>query len=91
MKYTALIIKMRRHYSQIDSKTGNEILLSEVSYNEACCWLAGTLEAYGYEVRNTAVTTKPFPLTVITTNSIKVGALGRTFFYDEERGYLLGE
>ena len=82
---------MRRHYSQIDSVTGYDLLLSEVTYNEACCWLNGVLEMSNYEVRGTAEMTKPRRLTVIKTCAIKNGAIGREFYYDEERGYLLGE
>lgn len=82
---------MRRHYSQIDSKTGYDMLVSEVSYNEACCWLNGILEMSGYEVRSISEISKPVKLTVIKTCAIKNGAIGREFYYDEERGYLLGE
>lgn len=72
-----------------DSKTGYEMILSECSYNMAMNYLADRLSEVGYEIRNIAITKDG--IKVITTNSIKVGVIGRTFYYDEGRGYLLGE
>lgn len=82
---------MRRHYSQRDTKTGYEMILSEVSYNRAMFWLQEELKRHNYTIRSTAQMHKPFELTVVTTNTIRTGALGRMFYYDGDRGYLLGE
>lgn len=63
-----------------DSVTGMEMLLSECSYNSACYWLAskGFKDYDKFECSGDRVSitfTKPS---------------NRTFVYDEERGYLLG-
>lgn len=72
-----------------DSKTGLSMVLSEVSYNMACDWLERVLKKYGrviWKVENY----EGDGLTHIWTGEC-YGNLGRMFYYDEERGYLLGE
>ena len=79
---------MRRHYNSIDNITNCELLLSEASYNMACDWLQKWFDKWGWEVRSAKQTTyKGISVTEI------VGGCKqrvRSFFYDEERGYLLG-
>ena len=65
-----------------DSKTGYEMILSECSYNMAMDWLENKIKELGHTPNIECK--KEGDLMVITTS-------GRTFFYDEERGYLLGE
>lgn len=65
-----------------DSKTGYEMILSECSYNMAMNWLEGKIKKLGH-IPNIECK-KEGDLIVVETS-------GRTFFYDEERGYLLGE
>ena len=74
-----------------DDKTGYEMILSECSYNEACMWLENELSKYGSEIYRTEKHTNGLMY-------IWTGIFGRSsciakrmFFYDEERGYLLGE
>ena len=86
-----------------DDKTGYSVVLSECSYNMACDWLSRELGKYNYEIVEIARRIKD-NLLVITTESTRLdfdvdvmldgpihGSKGRTFYYDEERGYLLGE
>lgn len=80
---------MRRHYSTKDDKTGRELILSECSYNFACHWLDGFLRKLGYEVKG-AIHCDGEDITVIMTQNSE-GVQGRSYFYDEVRGYLLGE
>ena len=78
--------------SCIDNKTGYQMILSECTYNMACDWLEKELAKTGYEIggvscnRETGFTElysgKP------TKDSLN---LKRKYFYDEQRGYLLGE
>lgn len=87
---------MRRHFSTIDSKTKHELILSECSYNQAMDWLSRTLAEYGSEINRTE--THINGLVYIWTGIYTRDVWGRTtcaarrmFFYDEARGYLLGE
>ena len=72
-----------------DSKTGYEMILSECSYNMAMDWLSKELAKYGYEISRTEVHIDG--LIYIWSNHVRSGALCRMYYYDEERGYLLGE
>lgn len=79
-----------------DDKTGYEMILSECSYNEACMWLENELSKYGSEIYRTEKHTNG--LMYIWTGIYRLDKFGkssciakRMFFYDEERGYLLGE
>lgn len=74
-----------------DSKAGYEMILSECSYNMAMYWLERELDKYNVVIRYTEKTNYPCNLTIIGTETKNVGAIMRTFYYDEERGYLLGE
>lgn len=70
-----------------DNKTGYSMILSECSYNMAMDWLEKELAKKDYGV--SATYTMENGLIAIFTG---VGMCsGRTFYYDEERGYLLGE
>lgn len=75
-----------------DSKTGLEMVLSEVSYNVACDYLMQIM--YNREIYRTEANTK-IGLTEIWTGEwiqdIHSYRNIRKFYYDEERGYLLGE
>ncbi len=66
--------------SCIDNQTRREMILSETSFNEACIWLEKTVG-------------KIFSVVSIGKNRLKIICEGcnRIFFYDEDRGYLLGE
>ena len=77
---------MRRHYNSIDNITNCELLLSEASYNMACDWLDKQCNGEIIEAKQT--TYKGRNVTKITAGN---GQWVRSFFYDEERGYLLGE
>lgn len=71
-----------------DNKTGYQMILSECSYNMAMDWLErkclkngctfSTVQTYVYNLVAVAV---------LDRNGVPV----RIFYYDEERGYLLGE
>lgn len=85
-----------------DSKTGYEMILSECSYNMACNWLQLVLEKSDYSISGTSPYSKGLIAIFTERTSIDTGDLedddmpigmysGRTYFYDEERGYLLGE
>lgn len=71
---------MRRHYSTIDSLTRHELILSEASYNMACSFL----ESMGL-ICDTVKTLS------LSTTELTFSNTERKFWYDEERGYLLGE
>lgn len=67
-----------------DSVTGYAMVLSETSYNMACSFLEENAGRLG-EFRGTKkVIVKGRDLTALKFDK-------RTFFYDEGRGYLLGE
>ena len=62
-----------------DTKTGYEMILSEVSYNAATAFLSGKPEVGEY-------------IGMVKDGSlIKLIFKNRNFYYDEDRGYLLGE
>lgn len=79
---------IRRHYSTIDNKTGKELILSQCSYNLAMDWLQRTLNKEGMCINETV---KYDNCACMTAVSIIDGSSGRIFYYDGERGYLLGE
>lgn len=66
--------------SCIDTETGMEMVLSECSYNMACDWL----EHKGFTEYDKFDSTSRY----VTLEFSKPAK--RTFVYDEERGYLLG-
>lgn len=72
-----------------DDKTGYSMVLSECSYNQACDWLSREVAKCGYEITRTELHISG--LMYIWINNVVSGAQGRMFYYDEERGYLLGE
>lgn len=74
-----------------DTRTGLSMVLTECSYNEAMDWLSKELLKYNVVISCIGSMHKPYELKVIDTETIKVGAKMRTFYYDEDRGYLLGE
>lgn len=90
-----------------DSKTGLSMVLSEVSYNFACDWLALNVEKYGAEIYRTEKHIKDnsklsdmmclwvgIPhegINPMTGREDMWYIESRKFYYDEERGYLLGE
>lgn len=80
-----------------DSKTGYYMVLSDVSYNKAVDWLEremseeGSGEITGIEFDGDLCIIHTFPFTDELTENEQRGLIGRNFFYDEERGYLLGE
>ena len=80
--------------SCIDKKTGYEMILSECSYNMAMDWLYNVVKNAGREVCRLFVN-KETGLTEIWTaewsDKICNYKPTRHYFYDEERGYLLGE
>lgn len=71
---------MRRWYSTIDNKTNMELIYSECSLNEVGYELevVNRLQVYGCVKNNNN------GMYEITTKT-------RTFYYDEDRGMLLGE
>ena len=75
-----------------DDKTRYSMVLSECSYNMAMDWLSRELKKYGSEITRTEKHTNG--LMYIWTGKYFNPTdyeFGRMFFYDEERGYLLGE
>lgn len=75
-----------------DSKTGYSMVLSDCTYNMACDWLERTLKKYGVEIcgLHYDADTK---MTEFYSGRPADGRLNlcRKYFYDENRGYLLGE
>lgn len=77
--------------SSIDSVTGNGMVLSDVSYNMAMDWLSKELERYGFEIYLIEQDIKSGIKYIFTSGKEDPFLRGRTFYYDESRGYLLGE
>lgn len=79
-----------------DVKTGYEMILEDCSYNNACQWLDDKLKEKGsyYDIIRCEYNTDT-NLTEIWTGHLEEDTMnifyGRKFYYDEERGYLLGE
>ena len=79
---------MRKHSSTVDGITGCELILSEASFNMAGDWLNQWFTRWGWEIAQVKPTTyKSRQVTMIVGKHHKQS---RTFYYDEERGYLLG-
>lgn len=79
-----------------DEKTGYEMMLSECSFNQAMNWLEIELlkennEIIGVSCKGDVYTIHTAPIADELSEEEQRGLLGRDFFYDEERGYLLGE
>ena len=92
---------MRRHYSEIDSKTGRTLVLSDASYNMAMEWLQNEQGAHNRDIfrcENCGTDNMQ-----IYTGECTDGINPRTgewdvwyknivmFYYDESRGYLMQE
>jgi len=80
--------------SVIDRKTRHELILADCSYNMACDWLASELAKNNREIYRQEVSTNN-ELAYIWTgewdNDKHDYKNKRMFYYDEERGYLMGE
>lgn len=63
-----------------DTKTGLEMILSEVSFNKAADFLSRKFEVGEF-----------IGIAKQTDGLVKLFFKNRNFYYDEERGYLLGE
>lgn len=77
-----------------DDKTGYSMVLSECTYNMACQWLHDVLWEYGVEICRTEFNIKTNLNEIWTAkfdDHINNYVPCRKYFYDEERGYLLGE
>ena len=70
-----------------DSVTGYAMVLSECSYNMACDWLERTLKKYGVWVYQTKTRNNLTELWTMDKHMLEC----RRFYYDENRGVLLGE
>lgn len=77
-----------------DDKTGLSMVLSECSYNMAMDWLVKELEKYGVEIYRCEYDYRKEMYVIFTGEFSHILAdfkPCRRYFYDEERGYLLGE
>lgn len=70
-----------------DDKTGFQMILSECSYNMAMDWLDKKLKKTNMWIEQTRVRDGLTEILITDKHLLR----GRTFYYDEERGYLLGE
>lgn len=80
--------------SCIDSKTGKEMVLSDVSYNMAMDWLDTERKKAGLEICRVFENIKTNMCEIWTckwSDNINNYIPTRHFYYDEERGYLLGD
>lgn len=77
--------------SCIDDRTGYEMILSECSYNMACDWLNKELAKVGSEICGMHYDRENQIIELYTGLMSNGLNLKRKFFYDESRGYLLGE
>ena len=94
---------MRRHYSEIDSKTGRTLVLSDASYNMAMDWLQRDLEKsiYPREIYRTENNGTNDMLIYVGIPTVGINPMTGyedvwytntvVFHYDEERGYLMQE
>lgn len=78
---------MRIHYSTKDNITGYELLLSECSYNMAMEWLERDCKKHC--IRPYKTDRVGNLIVVYTTDNYLNDS--RRFYYDEDRGYLMGE
>lgn len=75
-----------------DNKTGYSMVLSDCTYNMACDWLERTLKKYGVEICGLHYDANTKMTEFYSGRPDKNGLnLCRKYFYDENRGYLLGE
>lgn len=77
-----------------DTKTGLSMVLSECTYNMACDWLDRKLKNYGVEICKCVHNNKTNFDEIWTArfdDELNNYVPCRKYFYDEERGYLLGE
>ena len=77
-----------------DDQTGYSMVLSECSYNMACQWLHDTLWNQGVEICRVVPDNKTGFIELWTAkwdDYINNYTPCRKYFYDEYRGYLLGE
>lgn len=92
---------MKRHYSEVDSKTGRQLVLSDASYNMAMDWLQRDQDKYMREIFRceNCGTNNMEIYTGIPTKDINPHTGYEDvwykniikFYYDEERGYLMKE
>lgn len=78
----------------VDDKTGYEMVLSEVSYNMACDWLDRCIREEGSEIARIEFNTDNGLYEIFTETYMEVTheyIPNRKFYYDEKRGYLMGE
>jgi len=75
-----------------DSITGKEMVLADCSYNNACDWLERTVKSLGFSICGTGYD-KETKLTKLYVGNPDRDSLNlkRTFYYDEDRGILLGD
>lgn len=77
-----------------DSITGYAMVLTDCSYNMACDWLERELNKYDvdiYECKNDSKTGYTVLKTGQYSSILNEYVPCRTYYYDESRGYLLGE
>lgn len=75
-----------------DDKTGHQMILSECTYNMACDWLDNKCKKAGVEICGLSSNRYTGLIELYTGKPDSKGLnLCRKYFYDEERGYLLGE
>ena len=77
-----------------DDQTGYSMVLSECTYNMACEWLERTLKKHGIEICRVEQNYKTGFTELWTAkwdDYIYNYKPCRKYFYDEYRGYLLGE
>jgi len=71
-----------------DTKTGLSMVLSECSYNMAMLWIQDEVDRRdGYQFKLFGKDWEGLYVIRVLKGCTKI----RDFFYDEERGYLLGE
>ena len=74
-----------------DSVSGYAMILSECSYNMAMDWLEKTLRKYGAKITHAETVMQTNGMRVTLIQTAKNGKECRKYFYDEQRGVLLGE
>ena len=80
-------------YCCTDNITGYAMILSECTYNQACDWLSRELAKWDREIYRTEIDADGmahiFTGRYIVEDQKYINR--RMFYYDEQRGYLLGE
>lgn len=89
-------IKMIRHYSQRDSKTGYEMIFSDCTYNMAMFELQNIAESNNYWIEDPVTLDNGLVRITIRKDVIRgdytyEAKVVRRYYWDENRGYLLGE